>query len=72
MDVHCIISVLDHTAYDGPQSYDTGNPDSTVGKMQVLHVTKGSSRTDPDSDDDHLPTISPGTNYMRTVYMIHF
>ncbi len=53
-------------AYDGPQSYDLNNPDSTTTKVQVLQVTSGHSKTeDDDSDDDEyddIPTISTGTS----------
>ncbi|XP_074650476.1 protein king tubby 1-like isoform X2 [Tubulanus polymorphus] len=44
-------------AYDGPQSYDLNNPDSTTTKVQVLHVTPDSTNVDSDSDDD-IPTIN--------------
>ena len=49
-------------AYDGPQSYDLNNPDSTTTKVQVLHVTPDSSKTEDftDSSDDDIPTIQAG------------
>ncbi|KAI0208776.1 Tub domain-containing protein [Lamellibrachia satsuma] len=49
--------------YDGPQSYDLSNPDSTNTRVQVLHVTPDSSKTEDFSDsDDDIPTIRTETN----------
>ncbi len=51
-------------AYDGPQSYDLNNPDSTTTKVQVLQVTSGHSKTEEDEDsddeDDDIDTIPTG------------
>lgn len=52
------------SVYDGPQSYDLNNPDSTTTKVQVLHVTPDASKTEDfsDSEDDieDIPTINTG------------
>lgn len=50
------------TAYDGPQSYDLNNPDSTTTKVHVLNVTPDASKTEnfTDSSDDDIPTINTG------------
>ena len=59
------------SAYDGPQSYDLNNPDSTTTKVQVLQVTSGHSTTDDfDSDDeeDDIPTISTGEYSLPHLY----
>jgi len=39
-------------AYDGPQSFNVGNPDATTSTVQVLKV--GSNNFDDDDDDDDL------------------
>ena len=51
-------------AYEGP--YNMHNPDNTTTKVQVLHVTPDSSKTDDftDSDDD-IPTISTGEEWLQ-------
>lgn len=53
------------SAYDGPQSYDLSNPDSTNTRVQVLHVTPDSSKTEDFSDsDDDIPTIRTGKSWI--------
>ena len=65
-------------AYDGPQSYDLSNPDCTTTKVQVLHVTPDSSKTEDfsDSEDDDIPTIQTGTrgttSHSTVLVALHF
>ncbi len=56
------------SAYDGPQSYDLSNPDSTTTKVQVLQVTSGHSHTDDvdTEEEDDIPTIETG-KYQTTM-----
>ena len=54
------------TAYDGPQSYDLNNPDSTTTKVHVFNVTSDASKTEDDlteSSEDDIPTINTGINH---------
>ncbi|KAK2192839.1 hypothetical protein NP493_21g01003 [Ridgeia piscesae] len=51
-------------AYDGPQSYDLTNPDSTTTTVQVLQVTSDSSKTEDLSDsDEDIPTIQAESDH---------
>ena len=62
--IMCILFLLLFAVYDGPQSYDLNNPDSTTTRVQVLNVTPDASKTedfsDSEDDDDDIPTINTG------------
>lgn len=48
------------TAYVGPYSPDSGSPESTVTKIQVLNVTPDASKTDDTDSDNEIPTLNCG------------
>ena len=61
----CFRSMLSNVfvfaAYDGPQSYQLNNPDSSTTKVQVLNVTPDHTHTEDISDsDEDIPTVRIG------------